>query len=373
MTLVSRDCFFRENYTEGLSWLRENTIFLFRHGSHAYGTNTPESDVDVKGVAIAPLKYQIGFLHNFEQADKGFATDTCIFELVKFMKLAAECNPNIIEALFVDDSDILYEHAIFAGLRRWRTAFLSKQAQHRFTGYAVAQLKRIETHRRWLLNPPKKEPFRRDFDLPDNTLLPKDQLAAAEDLVKKKLYSWDVELDELEPALRIAIRARFEEALSELVVHDRYDLAGRAIGLDTNMLEVMRRERQYSTARNEWRQFQEWQKKRSPQRHELEVKYGYDTKHGMHLVRLMRMCREILTTGRVNVRRPDAEELLNIRRGAWSYDRLIGWAKAEEEAMDAVAAASKLPKSPDREFLDKICRGAICEFLGISYERFTER
>ncbi|AEZ66297.1 hypothetical protein phiTE_131 [Pectobacterium phage phiTE] len=38
-------------------------------------------------------------------------------------------------------------------------------------------------------------------------------------------------------------------------------------------------------------------KNRNAARHELEEKFGYDTKHAMHLVRLLRMSQEILETG----------------------------------------------------------------------------
>jgi len=41
------------------------------------------------------------------------------------------------------------------------------------------------------------------------------------------------------------------------------------------------------------------------------------------LVRLLRMCHEILTMGKVIVRRPDAEELLAIRDGVYTYDQLM--------------------------------------------------
>ncbi|SRR5216683_1642498 len=355
------------NQHDLVPWLGQNTIFLARHGSHAYGTNTPTSDLDIKGVAVAPIAYHIGFLHQFEQANKGFKNDTCIFEVKKFLKLAAECNPNIIELLFLDDRDILHLGRTFKPIRDNRDLFLSRVARHRFTGYAVAQLKRIETHRRWILNPPKTEPTRRTFDLPDNTLLPKDQLLTAEDLVCKKLESWEVDLEPVHPDTRIALQNRFEAVLSEMVVYDRYDLAGRALGMDSNMLEVMKRERQYRQARADWEKYRDWMKTRNPARHALEVQFGYDTKHGMHLVRLMRMCREILETGKVLVRRPDAEELLAIRNGAWPYDKLIAWAKKEESEMGALAAHSPLPKQPPRERIDWLCQNVVSEFLGLNY------
>jgi hypothetical protein len=34
-----------------LPWLKSRTIFLCLSGSHAYGTATPESDVDLRGIA----------------------------------------------------------------------------------------------------------------------------------------------------------------------------------------------------------------------------------------------------------------------------------------------------------------------------------
>jgi predicted nucleotidyltransferase len=39
-------------YRGNLTWLPGRTIFLAKHGSHAYGTNITTSDLDIKGVAI---------------------------------------------------------------------------------------------------------------------------------------------------------------------------------------------------------------------------------------------------------------------------------------------------------------------------------
>lgn len=68
------------------------------------------------------------------------------------------------------------------------------------------------------------------------------------------------------------------------------------------------------------------------------------------------MCREILTEGVVRVRRPDAEELLAIRHGAWTYERLVEWAMAEDLAMGDLMMTSKLPARPDREKFDLLCQ-----------------
>jgi hypothetical protein len=114
-------------------------------------------------------------------------------------------------------------------------------------------------------------------------------------------------------------------------------------------------ERAYNAAKNEWGSYQTWKATRNPARAALEEKYGYDTKHGMHLVRLMRMGYEIMCTGKVIVKRPDAKELLEIRAGAWSYEELLDFATGMEKSIEVAASLSPLPRAPDREALDKLC------------------
>ena len=141
------------------------------------------------------------------------------------------------------------------------------------------------------------------------------------------------------------------------------DAAARALGYSTNFIELLDIERRYTSKMREWNQYQEWLRTRNAARAELEAANGYDTKHGMHLVRLMRMCREILETGRVLVRRPDAEELLEIRAGAWTYERLIEWAEVQDRELTELGKLSKLPKSPDRVALDALCVEMVSEHL----------
>lgn len=339
-------------------WLDRRTIYLARHGSHAYGTNVPTSDQDVRGIAVPPREYFLGCLHRFEQAEQKGDPDVVVFDLRKFMNLAADCNPNVLEILFVDPADRLKVHPTAELLLQERRVFLSKKARHTFSGYAMSQLKRIETHRRWLLDPPSAPPVRQDFGLPERTVLPKDQLAAAESLMRKKVDSWQLDLEPLDEASKIQLQDKLAEALAEMRLssEDAQVLcAGRRLGYDDNFLDLLDRERRYTTAQRQWESFVGWQKTRNPARAALEAKHGYDSKHGMHLVRLMRMCAEILATGEVKVRRPDAEELLSIRHGAWSYDMLMDWASKQDAQLDALYKSSPLPHAPDRNAIDALC------------------
>lgn len=344
------------NYTGNLPWLEARTILVVRAGSHAYGTSLPTSDLDIRGIAAAPLEYRDGFFQRFEQAEWK-EPDTVVYELRKFFALAADCNPNVLEHLWTADEDVLTITPAGERLRAARALFLSQKALHTFRGYAISQLKRIRTHRKWLLNPPKAAPTRAEHNLPERTLIPADQLAEANAAVQKKVDGWELDLSGLDDARRIGITEQLVGVLAELGVlqEDRWRLAGKAIGLDDNLLQVMGRERAYKAAHDEWTRYQNWLATRNADRAALEARHGYDTKHAMHLVRLMRMCREILERGELVVRRPDAEDLLAIRRGEMTYDELDAWATAEDESLVAVAKASKLPRSPDKHALDKLC------------------
>jgi predicted nucleotidyltransferase len=342
---------------QNMPWLQERTIFLTRHGSHAYGLATPTSDLDIKGVAIPPREYFLGFFHRFEQAEAREPNDLVIYELRKFFTLASNCNPNIIEVLWTDPEDHLLVTPLGERLLAHRDAFLSRKARHTFSGYAMSQLKRIQTHRRWLVNPPTEAPTRAEFGLPERTVISRDQLMAAESQIQKKLDEWDLDLTELDPALRQEIHNRWAQMLAEMQLGEdkRWMAAARQVGYDENFLELLERERRYRTRSQDWAQYNEWKLKRNPARAALEAKYGFDAKHASHLVRLMRMCREILETGEVRVRRPDREEILGIRNGAWSYDQLIAWAEQEDKALDEAARTSPLPRGPDRDALDALC------------------
>lgn len=367
--------------------LFDRTILLVVGGSRAYGIHTEASDVDVKGVAVPTAEYFHGYLHRFEQADQtsyisAFAPvlnevekavvaqtklEGSIYELRKFVNLAVDANPNILDVLFCREEEVRLTSRIGDKLRENRDLFLSAKAKHTFSGYSAAQLKRVRTHRKWLLSPVEQQPLRADFGLPENTLIPADQLAAARAAVQKKIDGWEFDFHALPDAEIIHVTSQIVDHLSEIRANLGFETiddakwlaAARSIGLDTNLILVMQREREYEAAHRGWKQYQDWKKNRNPERAALEEKHGFDTKHGGHLFRLLRMCREILETGKVNVWRGgiDAEEILSIRRGAWSYDKLVEWAEAEDAALEALYKERRyvVPKTPDREAIDRLC------------------
>ncbi len=133
----------------------KDMLFLTVGGSHAYGTNHENSDFDLRGVCFTPMKCLLG-TNNFEQL-VDTTTDTTIYSLDKFVKLLTNCNPNVIELLgnnnhledpSVDGKDSLYFQCSDAGKQLIENAhlFLSQKAYNSFSGYAYAQLRRLENN-----------------------------------------------------------------------------------------------------------------------------------------------------------------------------------------------------------------------------------
>jgi hypothetical protein len=132
--------------------------------------------------------------------------------------------------------------------------------------------------------------------------------------------------------------------------HDKlYPAAANKLGFNTNFIEYLDKERHYTNALNNWNSYLEWQANRNPARAALEAQFGYDTKHCMHLVRLFRMCKEILTEGVVRVRRPDAAELLEIRHGKYAYPDVVKMSEAMDLEIQELAKKSTLPLSGNRK------------------------
>jgi predicted nucleotidyltransferase len=281
-----------------------------------------------------------------------------VFSLSKFLLLASEANPNILEILFSREEEIRRLHPFGELLRANRELFVTGKCRQTFGGYAASQLARIRLHYRWHHEGPEQPPRRTDFGLPEKTLIPRHQMEAAEAAIRTRLDRWELDLSEIDSSTRIDIENRLAATLVEWHLASderRWTAAARWISLDDNLIEIMRQERRWRVARAEWQRYRQWLKNRNPHRAKLEAKYGYDTKHGAHLVRLLRMGLEIVSTGRVHVWRGDrdADELAHIRDGGWSYDRLCERTEGARKKLEE--AKCVVPSKPDRKAIETLC------------------
>jgi hypothetical protein len=79
-----------------------------------------------------------------------------------------------------------------------------------------------------------------------------------------------------------------------------------------------------------------------------------NSKHASHLVRLMRMGLEILNDHKVVVKRPDREEILSVKNGAWSYEKVMEFASDMQLKLDEAYKTTTLPKSVNFEKVNSL-------------------
>jgi hypothetical protein len=140
----------------------------------------------------------------------------------------------------------------------------------------------------------------------------------------------------------------YELFASDLTLNTTFD-GDRPVS--TPLAVVKFNKAEYKLALEKHSQYWSWKNNRNEARGELEEQFGYDTKHAMHLVRLLRMGVEALRDGEIIVKRPDADELLAIRAGSWTYDEIVKYAtEMDEEVRNVWYNKSELRKKPDIKF-----------------------
>ncbi|MCB0188842.1 MAG: nucleotidyltransferase domain-containing protein, partial [Caldilineaceae bacterium] len=178
-------------------------------------------------------------------------------------------------------------------LRNHRDLFLSQQVARTYAGYAESQIQRMETHYRWLHEPPSHQPTPEEFGA--------------------------------EPHQRGGVR-----------------------------FPNTHQERAFRAANKHWQNYQKWRAERNPERSALEERHGYDTKHALHLLRLYRMGIEILREGFVHVYRPDAKWLLQVKEGLFTYPELCVLIDDLKAELTAAEATTSLPPVPDRVKIEEL-------------------
>jgi predicted nucleotidyltransferase len=98
-------------------------------------------------------------------------------------------------------------------------------------------------------------------------------------------------------------------------------------------------------------------------RKRLVEQFGYDVKNAAHLLRLMRMACEVIEDPRkLIVRRPDAAELIAIKRGEWSKEQVIEEAERLFARADAAMLTTGLRDDPDDTLLQRFMEAGYMEW-----------
>lgn len=385
-------------------FLVDNGLILFETivGSQAYGTQTPTSDIDKKFVYILPQDYILGTGY-VEQINVN--KDYVGWEIRRFLELMASNNPTVIELLNSPEDCVVSKHPLFDIIIKHKDDFITKVCKDSFGGYARQQIKTAK-------GLDKKQNWEKD------KVTRKDVLDFVYVIEGEKSIPWKVwnehrDYDEKFCGVTNVPNARdvyavfydlkahfcFSELESEedrkhnkKILKDKGEAVGLGykglvkIGEGSNLAEsnqlrlssipkgeipicnIIYNKDGYSMHCKDYKEYQEWLENRNEARYVETQEHGQriDGKNMMHCMRLIRMAQEIGAGKGIIVRRPDAEELLSIRRGEVDLSKLIEMADQAIEEMDSIFDNSDLPNKVNPQLVNTLLIKIRKEFYGIS-------
>ena len=300
--------------------LGDRIILLTLGGSFSYGLNNKDSDLDIRGIALHSKEELLG-TSNFEQFINN-ETDTVIYSISKFISLASQCNPNIIEILGCRNEDYLYISPLGQLLLDNKDLFLSQRAIDNFSAFAYAQLKRI-----------RSATIRDRID--------------ADELNKYLISSLQSAYANLETQLELDKYGKFNLF---------YDDIDKEIKVDVNFNKLPQNE--IISIANCLKQVKENYTKTMGKNKRKDD--AHLNKHCMHLYRLLCMGLELCLDNTINVYRKDREFLLKIRSGYYmNSDGLIDEKFYELvdnkfKEIEENRASCILPKKPNQKLIENL-------------------
>lgn len=92
-------------------------------------------------------------------------------------------------------------------------------------------------------------------------------------------------------------------------------------------------------------------------------KYGYSTKMGYHVVRLLLQCEQILEEGDLDLER-NKEQLKHIRNGEWPFEKIEEFFERYERRLQDLYETSTLPHKPREEEIKELLLNCLEQHYG---------
>lgn len=309
----------------------QKTIVKMKFGSHLYGTNTPDSDVDIKGVFMPFLddillsRVNKSYTLNEKISDgaKNTSEDTDIemYSLHYFIKLACEGQTVALDMLHAPEPMILEKTPLWDELTALRDKFYTKNLKA-FVGYARRQAAKYGIKGSRLAAAAKVLDILSNFDTANKLGEIWDQLPEEEHLYH------------LEPN---------QNGVRQYQVCGKILQEGMAVSYAFDILT-----RFYLSYGKRARQ--------------AERNEGIDWKAVSHAIRAAYQIREILTDRTITFPLPQADFLKAIKQGKLHYIREVAPVlESLMEEVEKLSETSDLPKKVDRNYWDRFVVGAVKE------------
>ena len=300
-------------------------ILLCLGGSHAYGTNVPESDVDLRGCALNSKEDILGF-SNFETYVDS-ETDTTIYGFRKLIQLLSQCNPNVIENIGVRKEDYV-ANEIGQELIDNAHMFLSQRAAYTFGGYAFSQLRRLEN----AIARDKLPQSRKEVHIKNS--------------IDKTITNFN---KEERPSSSVSYRLDVGDA-----VHDEFDKE-TFITVNLDHYPVRDLKALINDINNVIRDYENDLHGRNRKKDDYHL-----NKHAMHLIRLYLMAIDILEQEKIiTYREKDHDLLMDIRAGKYQHEdgtfdsAFFDMVNELSKKMDYAKEHTSLPHSPNMKRIEE--------------------
>lgn len=375
-------------------FLKKNDLILFEAivGSQAYGTSTPDSDIDKKFIYILPEDDIFGFdyIESLEVNKDYFG-----WEIKKFLELIKVNNPTAIEFLNSPERCIIHKSKHFDNILKNKNKFLSKLALKAFTGYASQQINKatgLDKKQNWEVERvTRKSILDFVYVIEDSGIVPwkkwnerrgnyyEVKFCGLSKIPRNKdLYAlyYDTNahlcfakgMDEKD---REHNKALFKKKGTPMgfgykgMIKEKEEdnspvsnqLRTSSIPKNQDVLAYITYNKDgYTKHCKDYNSYQKWLTERNEVRY-VEVKgHGQkiDGKNMLHCVRLIDMGIEIGQGKGVIVERDNAEYLLKIRRGELNLNELLELANERLNFMNEVYDNCSLPETPDYSLINDL-------------------
>lgn len=306
--------------------MEEKIIYKLKVGSQLYGTNTPESDVDFGGVFLQDTKNLLG-IHKIKELDLSTNKsntkntkddiDEKYHALDTFLYLLSQNNPNIVEYLFPSDDSLLVDSDIMKELRHNSDKIITKRVWKSFSGYAISQKKKMISKRERFLNLGKGISII-EHSLSDHT----DSKTVVNDYLANLLNETLKYYKGGKNDCRSFTKGHSLKVTYDKLIHE-YNNYGHRLHTDSFK------------------------------------RLGYDTKFGMHLLRLLHEGKELLETGTISfpIQNPELKDMMDVRNGLVSYENLLTMYEKYYTLCEEAYKKTTLRDKPDFTWIDDFqCR-----------------
>ena len=129
-------------------------LYEYVRGSHLYGLNNEDSDVDTSGLYIATKEAFMGLGADYQDQVSDERHDTTWYEVGNFANLILKSNPTVLEALFVPENKIITTPSeLIMPLFENRDQFITKKCFKPFVQYAIEQIHKARGLNKKIVNP----------------------------------------------------------------------------------------------------------------------------------------------------------------------------------------------------------------------------